>query len=218
MSQGTAIEPNWYEGSDTSEEGFGYHIRHFSYMTDAGPVVGLTASLMFTLDVPSAIAWEFVSDFNSFEGPFGFRFSGAWGRLYDSEEHDLGQQTLRYQTSTGEWSEPARVIRVIPQHLLTLFEPVPEDGRNGGISPGFQTVVLNDHDSRTTVTAVFEHAERLPPGTTEEEALARSIWGPGGFDSTEPTRLWKDEFVPLLRKMVAGRAAELDAGTVKSDA
>ena len=163
---GTVTEPRFYEGLDYSEEGFSFRIRHYTHMTDAGLVVGLAASLMFTLDAPSNEVWPYMKDFNSFEGQYGIHYTGVWGEMYTSEEHDLGQETFQYQGSyegpdgVVNWSSvPSRVIRVIPEHLLTLFETIPEDGSTGGISPGFHTFILNGHDGKTVVTAIMEHAD-----------------------------------------------------------
>lgn len=205
MRAGTVVDPNWYDGKDYNEEGFSIHFRNFTYMTKSGPVVGIVASIMFTLDVPSAVAWKYMKDFTTFEGEFGIRYTGVWGEMDTSEERELGQNTLQYQGSKGEWSSvPSQVVRVIPQHLLTLYETIPADGSSGGVSPGFHTVMLNDHNGKTVVTAIMDHAERLP-NLTEQEAFDRSMWGPGKYDQDASMKRWRDQFVPTLRKLVAGK-------------
>ena len=91
---GAVTDPTFHEGIDYSEDNFSYRIRHYTYMTDEGAAAGLVASAMFTLDATSTDVWQYMKDFNSFEGPFGIRYvtdSGeraVWGDMYDSEEHD----------------------------------------------------------------------------------------------------------------------------------
>ncbi|PWB80458.1 MAG: hypothetical protein C3F08_04355 [Candidatus Methylomirabilota bacterium] len=205
---GTVTEPRFYEGLDYSEEGFSYRIRHYTHVTDAGLVVGLVASAMFTIDAPSSEVWPYLKDFNSFEGPYCIHYTGVWGDLYTSETHDLGQETLQYQ-GIGWSSVPSRVLRVIPEHLLTLFETIPEDGSTDGMSPGFHTFFLNGHDGKTVVTAIMEHAERMK-GMTEEEALDRSMWGPKRYDNSASMKRWRDQFVPTIRELVSGKRERMN--------
>lgn len=208
VRQGTVAEPNWVEGSDTVSGDFGYHLRHFTYMTGEGPVVGLTANLQFTIDAPSDVVWTIMKDFNTFEGAI-MHFSAPWGDSYTSETRELGDKTLQYgPRAGGPMSTPAQVIRVIPRQLLSMYETIPADGSSGGISPGFAVVLFGEHGGRTTVTAVFEHAERLSKGTTEAQALATSKWGPKRFDHATPTSKWQNDFVPLIRKMAAEAIAK----------
>ena len=203
MRTGTVIEPNWVEGKAYSYPDFSIRYRHYTHATKSGPVVGIVASIMFTLDAPSDVVWKYMKDFNTFEGPFGIQYSGVWGELYTSEEHDLGKQTLTYGGAYEDWtSVPSQVVRVIPQHQLTLFETIPADGSSGGISPGFHTILLNDHNGKTVVTAVFEHAERIA-GVTEQEALQQSMWGPDKYDTETSMKRWRDDFIPTLKKLIA---------------
>jgi hypothetical protein len=132
------------------------------------------------------------------------------GDLYSREDLGLGTETFRIKVKNnpammaqlglptdGEFETGDYVVlRVIPEHLIVQFQPVPEDGSNGGVSPGFHVTMLNEHDGKTVVTTNMEHAARVP-GKTEEEALAEcraTIGDPLGF--------WRDHFIPALRSLV----------------
>lgn len=207
---GTVSAPNFYEGIAYSKDDFKFHLENFTYMTGKGPVAGIVGSVMFTLDRPAKVVWPYLKDFNSFEGPHGIKYTGedgslvAWGDLYTSEEHDLGQKTLKYGGSDNTYrSVPSRVLRVVPEHLLVLFETIPADGSTDGMSPGFHTFTLVEHDGKSTVTGIMEHVIRTKD-KTEEEALARSHWGPKQYNMSESLGRWKDDFVPTLRALVRG--------------
>ena len=205
---GTVTDPNWTEGSDTVSGDFGYHLRHFTFTTDQGPVVGITANLRFTVDAPSDVVWKIMKDFNTFEGAV-MRWTAPWGDSYTSETLELGEKTMRYgPRAGGQLSAPAQVIKVIPRQLLSMYEAIPADRSSGGISPGFSVVLFGEHAGKTTVTAVFQHAERLPKGTTEAQALETSRWGVKLFDHATPTAKWQKEFVPLIKKMAADEMAK----------
>ncbi|MFW2853505.1 hypothetical protein ACM61V_16570 [Sphingomonas sp. TX0543] len=205
---GTVTDPNWIEGRDTESGDFGYHLRHFIFMTDQGPVVGITANLRFTVDAPSEVVWKIMKDFNTFEGSV-MHYTAPWGDSYTSETLELGEKTFRYgPRAGGQLSAPAQVIKVIPGQLLSMYETIPADGGSGGISPGFSVVVFGEYAGKTTVTAVLQHAERLPKGTTEAQALETSKWGDKRFDYATPTSKWQNEFVPLIKKMAADEMAK----------
>jgi hypothetical protein len=207
---GTVKEPRYYDRIDFRKDDFGYKQKNYSYMTAKGPVVGLVSSLICTIDRPAQEVWPYLKDFNSFEGPFGIRYAGqddslaVWGDLYSSEEHDLGQEILTYGGAKNTWkSVPSRVIRVIPNHLLALFETIPADGSSDGMSPGFHVFTLNEHQGKSHVSGMMEHAERLKY-KTEEEAMDNSMWGPKRYNYSDSLSRWRDQFVPKLKELVYG--------------
>lgn len=201
---GTVTDWNWYEGIDVSEHGVGFHQKHFSYMTETGPVVGIVTNIMFTLDAPAWIVWKHMKDFNTFEGPFGIKYTGSWGDLYTSEEQLLGKRTLQYGAADGSWnSVPSEVIKVIPQNQLTLYETVPSDGSSGGVSPGFHTVLFTEFGGKTTVTKVLQHTARLTGLKSEIEGVRQADFGPLKYPHAQAKMWWIDQFPPLLRKLVA---------------
>ena len=205
---GTIRAPRYYDRIDYKKDDFGYKQKNYTYMSAKGPVVGLVSSLICTIDRPSKDVWPYLKDFNSFEGPFGIRYAGedgslvVWGDLYSSDEHDLGQETLTYGADTFT-SVPSRVLRVIPEHLLVLFETIPADGSTDGMSPGFHVFTLNEHRGQSFVSGIMEHAERTTD-KTEEEALARARYGPKQYDRDASMRRWRDQFVPTLKALVYG--------------
>ncbi len=207
---GSITSPRYYDRVDYKRDDVAYKQKNYTYMSAKGPVVGLVSSLICTIDAPSSEVWPYLKDFNSFEGPFGIRYTGqddqlvVWGDLYTDEDHNLGQQTLQYGGPKNTWkSVPSRVLRVIPEHLLVLFEDVPADGSTDGMSPGFHTITLNEHVGVSHISMMLEHAERLKV-STEELALERSMWGPNKYDYSQSLSLWKDSFVPTLKALVAG--------------
>ena len=207
---GTVTAPRYYDRIDYKRDDVAYKQKNYTYMSAKGPVVGLVSSLICTIDAPAKDVWPYLKDFNSFEGPFGIRYTGerdqlvVWGDLYTSEEHDLGQETLQYGGTKNTWkSVPSRVLRVIPEHLLVLFEEIPADGSSDGMSPGFHTITLNEHVGVSHISMMLEHGERLKY-ETEEEALDNSRWGPNKYDYSRSLSLWKDNFVPTLKALVAG--------------
>ena len=211
VQAGTVSAPTWYDGIDHNEGDFGFHLKNFTYMTVKGPVVGIIGSVMFTIDRPAKEVWPYLKDFNSFEGPYGIRYEGkdgnlvAWGDLYTSEEHDLGQETLTYGGTKNTWkSVPSSVIRVIPEHLLVLFENIPADGSTDGMSPGFHVFTLNEHGGQSIVYGIMEHSERSN-AKTEAEALAGSRWGPKQYDQAASLGRWK-QFVPTLKDLCTKKA------------
>jgi hypothetical protein len=88
------------------------------------------------------------------------------------------------------------VLRVIPEYLIVAFQPVPEDGSTGGISPGFHVVTLNEHGGKTMVTFLMEHASRSKT-VTEEEALF-----PWRRLAAESHQKWRDIFIPTLKRLI----------------
>jgi hypothetical protein len=76
---------------------------------------------------------------------------------------------------------------------------VPADGSNGGISPGFHVITLNEHDRKTVVTFYTEHSSRTTD-KTEEEALA-----PFRETAEETLRRFRDDFIPTLKRLVRER-------------
>ncbi len=208
---GTITAPRYYDRIDYKQDDVAYKQKNYTYMSAKGPVVGLVSSLICTIERPAKDVWPYLKDFNSFEGPFGIRYTGehdqlvVWGDLYTNEEHDLGQETLQYGGTKNTWkSVPSRVLRVIPEHLLVLFEAIPADGSTDGMSPGFHTITLNEHVGISHISMMLEHAERLKY-ETEEEALDNSRWGPKKYDYSRSLSLWKDQFVPKLKELVYGK-------------
>jgi uncharacterized protein YndB with AHSA1/START domain len=199
-AEGTVQAPRYLEGPAEVVGDVHLRIRYFTYRTDKGLVAGRNTSHLFTIDRPARDIWPIVSDFNLWHNPAGYFYSGVLRDLYSSEERDLGSGTFRITVKKP--NEPDLetddyvVLNVVPEHLIVLFQPVPTDGSNGGLSPGFHVITLNEHDGKTVVTFYTEHASRTRD-KTEEEALA-----PFRETADETLRRFRDVFIPTLKRLV----------------
>jgi hypothetical protein len=201
---GTARRPRYYDGPVFSEGDVDIRLRYFTYQTDDGLVGGCDMNVMFTVDRPTADVWPILQDSNLWQNADGY-YSGAKADLYSSEQLDLGTKTFHITVKQeGEpdlVAGPYQVLRVIPERLIVDFEPIPEDGRTGGVSPGFHVFMLTEHEGRTVVTILMQHASRTT-GLSEEEAVA--YWSEG---SAAGLPRWRDGFIPTLKRLVAERGA-----------
>jgi uncharacterized protein YndB with AHSA1/START domain len=199
----TVSAPTYYEGPGAVDGDVQLRIRCFTYQTDAGLVAGRNTSEIFTIDRPAKDVWPVVSDFNLWHNVSNYFYSGVVRELYTSAERDLGTGT--FQITVKKTGEPGLVtddyvvLKVVPEHLIVLFQPVPEDGSNGGISPGFHVITLNENDGKTVVTFYTEHASRTTDQTVEE-ALA-----PYREGADETLRRFRDDFIPTLKRLVYNR-------------
>jgi hypothetical protein len=186
---GTELAPRFYEGPQDSIDDVHMHQRYYTYQTDAGLVAGKTASMMFTIDRPVHEVWPIFKDFNRWQGVYEHAYSGVVG--------DLEGQILRLALGSGPFSgrELTYVVqRVIPEHSIVLYQPIP-DGEE--ISPGSHVFMLNNHGGRTVVTCITQHASLHPAGTTDDEAL--QTWRELAPDSQMK---WIEIFIPKLKKLV----------------
>jgi uncharacterized protein YndB with AHSA1/START domain len=197
---GTVRNPRYYDGPSDVVGDVHLRIRYFAYETDEGLVAGRNTSHFFTIDRPVRDVWPVVSDFNRWHNPAGYFYSGVLNELYSRDDRDLGHGTFRITVrKEGEpdfETDDYIVLNVVPEHLIVLFQPVPADGGNGGISPGFHTITLNEHDRKTLVTFYTEHASRTTD-KTEEEALE-----PFRATADETLRRFRDVFIPTLKRLV----------------
>jgi uncharacterized protein YndB with AHSA1/START domain len=197
---GTVRAPRYYDGPSDVVGDVHLRIRYFAYDTEGGLVAGRNTSHFFTIDRPARDVWPVVSDFNLWHNPAGYFYSGVLNELYARDDRDLGTGTFRITVrKEGEpdfETDDYIVLNVVPEHLIVLFQPVPAGGGNGGISPGFHTITLNEHDGKTLVTFYTEHASRTTD-KTEEEALA-----PFRTTADETLRRFRDVFIPTLKRLV----------------
>jgi len=179
---GTALSPKYFEGPVYGKDDVRMHQRYFTYQADAGLVTGKNSNVMFTIDRPAKQVWSYLKDFNLWQNSYGYYYSGVVG---DLEGQAFYPTRMHYQ-----------VLKVIPEHLITLFQPVPADGSNGGVSPGFHVFMLNEHDGKTGVSVLMSHATQAM-GKTEEEAL-----GPWRKQAPESQRFWLEIFIPTLKRLI----------------
>jgi hypothetical protein len=188
--EGAASRRRYQEGPVESCGDVHLRQRYYTCETDAGLIAGKDFNVMFTVDQPAKDVWRCLKDFNLWQNAYGYFYSGVVGELE-------GQTVYLTAKKDGQvlGPYPYHILRAIPEYLIVAFQPVPEDGTTGGISPGFHVMMLNEHDGKTTSTFLMEHGARTQ-GKTEEEALA-----PSRQQAPESHRFWRDIFIPALKKL-----------------
>jgi uncharacterized protein YndB with AHSA1/START domain len=187
----------YYEGPSDVNDDERIHARYFASQTDAGLVVGDTYSIMFTIDRPAKEVWRYLKDFNLWQNEHQHYYSGVVGDLEGRTFH-IG---LRADEPGPHYYE---VLKVIPEYLIVINQPVPVDGSSaglpglGGISPGFHVFMLNEHAGKTTVSIFMEHAARVAEGTSVEEALRP--WR--ALLDTDAQPKWREKFIRTLKRLV----------------
>jgi hypothetical protein len=200
ISAGTVRAPLFYEGPTDVRGDVRLHFRYFTYRTAMGLAAGCDMSIMFTIERPAKEVWPYVKDFNLWQNAYQHYYSGVLGDL-EGKSFALGMNPNDLGPHRHE------VLRVVPEYLLVVSQPVPKDGTPSGlpgvdgISPGFHVVMLNEHSGNTVVTVFMEHASYASrtQDMTDEEALGP--WRRPEMAS-EWHRKWRDDFIPTLKKLV----------------
>jgi hypothetical protein len=200
-SVATAPQARLEAGPSHDGDGIGMKQRCRVVESESGPISSLQIDVAFTLDRPPAAVWPHFSDFNQWHGSAGYRYPPSIGGMYSDPDGGIGTETFKLTTVglEGErsvWPDEFRVVKVIPERAVILHNTVPEDDRNGGVSPGFHVYLLRDDGDEASVATVFmEHSTRLP-GATPDEAL--QAWRD---DAPEFQRYWTELFIPELRRL-----------------
>src|SRR6266516_5614783 len=116
------VDATYYEGHAHADGDERMNIRYYTYRTDAGLVAGATTSVMFTVDRPARDVWPYLKDFNLWQSAYDHYYSGVVG---DLEGLSVGGSDKPID-SPGEL--PYEVIRAIPEYLIVLAQPAPEEG------------------------------------------------------------------------------------------
>jgi hypothetical protein len=204
---GTKRAPRYHDAIDESHGDIRLHTRLFTYRDELGLVVGNRTSVTFTLDALAHDVWPFASDHNTWQNPFDHYYSGVLG--------DLEGKTFALTDTPDDTDHPHayQVIKVMPEYLIVVEQPVLSEAEHqryglpgfAGVSPGFHVFMLAEHGGKTEMNVLMEHAtiaaRPSDPPMTEEEALA-----PWLDESMVPEwhRKWRDDFIPLFKKLVAG--------------
>jgi hypothetical protein len=192
---GSVRSPKYFEGPASLTDDVCLRHRYFTYATNAGIVAGADFSVMFTVDRPPNLVWPYFKDFTRWQKSFNHYYSGVVGDLYSRQDAGLGDE--QFYISQQPNGEPGAnrycVLRVIPERLIVLFQPVSEAG---GISGGFHTFMLNEVDDKTVITAVLNHATQSV-NLSEEEALS-----PHRKITADVHHKWRAFFIPTLKKLV----------------
>lgn len=190
--QGTERFPKFHDGPSYSQDATHFHGRFMTYDTDQGLVGAGILALTFAIDAPVSQVWPHFKDFNGWQNEYGHFYSSPW----DARE---GGTVVLSATpgGPGRYPEGYHVVRVVPEHLIVIQQPVPRDGSNGGLSPGFHSFTLAEFGGRTVVTGLMQHGHRMM-GASEDEVL--ELWR-GAVP--EWLAKWRDVFIPTLETLVA---------------
>jgi len=196
--------PTYYEGQEDLDDGVSIGTRYFTAHNQHGLEAGTVTSVMFTIARPAKDIWPYFMDFNLWQK----------GHYYSEIIGAAEGKTFRLSAKPNEAGRHQyQVLRVIPETLIVLSQPVPQETEGTGdtylpglgiVSPGFHVFLLNEHGGRTVVNCVMQHASLMEhasrsQGMTNEEALR-----PWRAESIVPEwlRKWRDEFIPSLKRLV----------------
>lgn len=190
------------------------HLQHraYTYKANSRLVAAWDITMTFTIDRAASEVWSYFKDFNRWQNGYGYYYPAVVGELYSREDGALGDETFqitirRPNEADMVWPYVYRVLKVIPERLLITYQPIPEDGSNGGVSPGSAVCILDEHNGKTTVTIVMEHrhpvcdlyayygAENLPETDDKTLDILRREW-------MSVRQFWGEIFIPALKKLV----------------
>jgi hypothetical protein len=199
----------YYDDENPVEQGdVRMQARYFTSKTPEGLVSGCNLNVMFTVDRSASKVWSYLKDFNVWQK--GHHYSGVIGDL-DGKTFYLSLSPISVGLKAGDEKDVFRihyqVLKVIPECLISLYQPVP-DGKVEGfpglgrVSPGYHVFMLNEHGGKTTVTILMQHASLMEEGSksprmTDDEAIR-----PWRVMTKEGLRKWRDDFIPSLKKLV----------------
>ena len=209
---GTVRVPRYYDGPEDVHGDVILKQRYFTYRTDMGIVAGCDMNVMFTLDRPARVVWPYVKDFNLWQNSYGHYYSGVLGDLYSNADLTIGSETFRISDRPNDPGPHQYVVlRVIPERLVVVFQPVPDEDPPltelpglRGVSPGFHVVMLSEQSRKTAVSILMEHASLMKQALTTEQLSDEEAIRPWRQANMAPEWLskWRDNFIPKLTKLV----------------
>lgn len=194
--KGTLASPRFRHAYDETHGDVRISGKYYSFDTDEGLVAGAAISLTCTVDRPATDVWPYFKDHTLWQDAYHHYYSGVLG--------DLEGKTFGLDTSPEAADAKHRyyVIRVIPEHVIIVEQPVPDDDfspapgyPSGGVSPGVMVFMLNEYGGQTVVNIFMEHRFRSRD-LTEDEAYAKFYWMPDALIK------WRDVFLPALKMLV----------------
>jgi hypothetical protein len=182
---------------------------YFTYRIPAGLVAGVRMTVHFTVDGTPQEVWPFLSDFNAWQNSSGYYYSGVVG--------DLEGKPLRLADRPDDVDGPPQyvVAKVLPEYIIVLDQPVAEGsdvGGNwtigqGGVSPGYHIIGLDDFGGKTYVTFHMEHASLMAPAETADSMSEEDAIAPWQGLVEAARQKWSEGFIPTLRNLVSESAA-----------
>ena len=202
-ARGTSQAPRHSQGPIEIDDDVKLNRQYFSYLTDGDLIAGSLLSVMFTIDRSAADVWPYLRDFNCWQSD----------RYYSEVvgESEGAMMTLAFDPGGSARAE-YNILRVIPEHVIVLSQPaepqdigveIPLPGM-GGVSRGFQVFMLNEHEGKTTVTVLLQHASRMATGSRALETPDHEAIEPWSEYGVEGFRRWHDTYIPRLKQLVYG--------------
>ena len=193
--EGTASSPKFREAYDETHDDLRISGRHFTFDTEEGMVAGASIDLTCTIDRPARDVWPYFKDHTLWQDAYHHYYSGVLG--------DLEGGSFGLSTDPNDFPKPRYdVIRVIPEHVIIVNQPIPDDDYSvapghlsGGVNPGVMVFMLSEYGGQTTVNIFMEHRFRTT-SLTEDEALATFWWMPDALLK------WREVFIPALKMLV----------------
>lgn len=191
----TSSVPTYYDGSVEIKDDVRLHARYYVQNAGDARLVGCVVSIAFRLDRLAKDVWPYFKDSNLWHNCGGYHYSGVLG--------DLEGKTFRISPQPNEAGpHQYRVVKVIPEHLIVWEQPGPWDGGPQQWN-GYGVYMLNEHDGKTFVNVVMQHAIRAQDQTDEE---AMDFWR--GISESGQLK-WRDFFIPTLKRLIAKDPAHL---------
>jgi hypothetical protein len=193
--EGTASSPKFREAFDETHDDLRISGRYFTFDTDEGLVAGATFDITCTIDRPARDVWPYFKDHTLWQDAYNHYYSGVLG--------DLEGGTFMLNTQPSDFPKHRyHVVRVIPEHVIIVNQPVPDDDYSvapghpsGGVNPGVMVFMLNEFGGKTTVNIFMEHRFRTK-ALTEDEALETFWFMPDALLK------WREVFIPALKMLV----------------
>src|SRR5262249_16615630 len=146
MATAAALGDRAYvEGSTWTDGDDRLHTTYFTYRIDAGLVGGARMTVHFAVEGTRKEVWPFLKDFNA--------WANSRGYFYDSVVGDQEGKSFRLSLDPNnfEGAMSYDVLKVIPEYVLVVSQPVPAGAYGvgdltigeGGVSAGFHIVGLD---------------------------------------------------------------------------
>jgi hypothetical protein len=191
---GTASSPKFRRAFDETIDDFRISGKCYSFDTDEGLVAGATTSLTCVIHRPAREVWPYFKDHTLWQDAYHHYYSGVLG--------DIEGQSFAISVKPNEFGRDRyEVVRVIPEHLIIMQQPIPDDDfsiapgqAQGGVSPGVMVFMLSEFGDETIVNAFMEHRYRTQE-LREPEAFEAFFWLPDSLMK------WRDVFIPALKML-----------------